>query len=89
MSWRKTLQKKTWENAGDPHARVGMGNNLEVIIQAPGDPSVGIPSATWKFTGGIYIDDTEERESIRASLKEAFDQISGETVFVVFSDEER
>ena len=38
----------------------------------PGDPSVGIPSATWKITGGFIFENEAFREEFREATLQAF-----------------
>jgi hypothetical protein len=60
---------------------------LSAFIAAPGDPSAGIPSASW-VVEDLAIDDAEHREIAREALRVAFETIIGDPVRVTFSDEE-
>jgi len=60
--------------------------DLTITVFDPGDPSVGIFSAQWEITGGISVEDSEDRKEIREAIRFAFTAIT-ENPIVKFSDE--
>ena len=59
---------------------------LDIVIEEPGDPSVGIWSRTWMIRD-VCLDENE-RDEIRKATEEYFERyISEENVSVMFSDE--
>jgi len=52
----------------------------------PGDPSVGIQSATWKITGGFIFENEVDREEFREAIQQAFG-LQAENPQVAFESE--
>ena len=61
---------------------------IDLYIEFPGDPSVGILSCFWEILNvGEEIQDKEHREEVRTSFKKAFEILIGDIVRVHFTDE--
>ena len=59
---------------------------VDIVVEEPGDPSVGIWSRTWMIRD-VYLDE-DNREEVRKATMEYFERyISEEYVNVLFSDE--
>lgn len=56
-------------------------------VTAPGDPSVGIPSASWEIKNDFYFDTPEELEEFKKELRGTFEWYCGEVVSVVTFEE--
>lgn len=56
-------------------------------ITAPGDPSVGIPSASWEIKNEFYFDTPEELEEFKKEIKALFEWYCGEVTSVVTFEE--
>lgn len=59
----------------------------QVIIEAPGDPSVGMLSTNWTLDGELYFEDSEEQEYFRTGIKQLFENYTGDRVNVMFDFE--
>ena len=44
------------------------------FIEAAGDPSVGIHSASWSMEGIFYFEDATDLEHFKGKIKAAFDE---------------
>jgi len=71
-----------------------IADNIEKIIKvsgfyvtAPGDPSVGINSATWEVSNDFYFDNPDELEEFRKELKTLFEFHCGEVTSVITFEE--
>lgn len=58
-------------------------------ITAPGDESVGIPSASWELRNDFYFDNQEELEEFRKEIKGMFEFYCGEVTSVVTFEEQQ
>lgn len=56
-------------------------------ITAPGDPSVGIPSASWEMKNEFYFDTPEELQEFKKEIKALFEWYCGEVTSVVTFEE--
>jgi hypothetical protein len=59
---------------------------LNILVVYDGDPSAGIPSATWEIID-VELEDDEHREEVRAAFSGAFELITGGGHRVLFTDE--
>lgn len=57
-----------------------------VLVQDPGDPSVGIQPSTFETKGPLFFTDQEEKEDFRKALQEAFEYVTDQP-HVVFQTE--
>ena len=58
-------------------------------VTAPGDDSVGIPSASWEIKNDFYFDTPEELEEFKKEIKALFEWYCGEVTSVVTFEEHR
>ena len=56
-------------------------------ITAPGDPSVGINSASWEIKNEFYFDTLEDLEEFRKEIKQLFEFHCGEVTSVITFEE--
>ena len=56
-------------------------------VTAPGDDSVGIPSASWEIRNDFHFDNQEELEEFRKEIKNMFEWYCGEVTSVVTFEE--
>ena len=81
----KRIMDKMYEKIAEK-----IGNMIKVTgfyITAPGDDSVGIPSALWELRNEFHFDDQKELDEFKKELKGSFEWYCGEITSVVTFEE--
>ncbi len=82
---KKRIMDKMYEKIADNVDKIITVSGF--YVTAPGDPTVGINSATWEISNDFHFDTPEDLEEYRKEIKELFEFHCGEVVSVITFEE--